>query len=155
MTDFMIAATSERLVSDADHVKLSRLFLEHAYRTDHGRADTLCDPYTDDGELVLQGATLHGHDVIRLWGQQIVAAPPWRCIRHCRTNMRFVATGENEAEGISMLTVYMVAGSDKATTVPRSVGEDHDRFVRTERGWRFARREWVELFARGDMLAVA
>jgi hypothetical protein len=28
------------------------------------------------------------------------------------------------------------------------VGEDHDRFVRTEHGWRFKSRQWKPLFAR-------
>ena len=36
-----------------------------------------------------------------------------------------------------------------------SVGEDHDRFVRTEEGWRFVSRRWIELFARGDVLNFA
>ena len=149
------ADTTGQLVSQSDHAELSRLFLEHAFRTDQGRADTIYELYTEDGELVLPGAVLRGHDAIRQWGRQIVTAPPWRHIRHACTNMRFTATGENEAQGISMLTVFMVAGSDEATTLPWSVGEDHDRFLRTEAGWRFARREWVELFSRGDKLAVA
>jgi hypothetical protein len=66
--------------------------------------------------------------------------------------MRFVAGGANAAEGTTVLTVFMAAGNEAATTVPFSVGEDHDRFVRTERGWRLASRRWVELFARGDVL---
>jgi hypothetical protein len=66
------------------------------------------------------------------WGRQLVAAPPWRSIRHVCGNMCFVADEANAAEGTSVLTVYMVVGNDAATTVPFSVGEDHDRFVRTE-----------------------
>ena len=30
--------------------------------------------------------------------------------------------------------VFMVAGEQASTTVPFNVGEDHDRFVRTEQG---------------------
>jgi hypothetical protein len=66
--------------------------------------------------------------------------------------MRFVSTGPDEAEGTTILTVFMVAGSETVTTQPFSVGEDHDRFVRTENGWRFVSRRWVELFGRGDTL---
>ncbi len=29
--------------------------------------------------------------------------------------------------------------------------EDHDRFVRSEHGWKFVSRRWVGLFARGDV----
>lgn len=68
--------------------------------------------------------------------------------------MRFVADSANTAEGTSVLTVFMAAEPGAATTTPFSVGEDHDRIVRTEHGWRFAQRRWVELFARGDVLSL-
>ena len=66
--------------------------------------------------------------------------------------MRFVYDGDDAAIGTTVLTVFMAAGGQPATTLPFDVGEDHDRFVRTEQGWRFASRRWVELFARGDTL---
>jgi len=44
---------AEQLVSDADHVQLSRLVTEHAGRADSGRADTIHELYIDDGELIL------------------------------------------------------------------------------------------------------
>jgi len=66
--------------------------------------------------------------------------------------MRFVADGVGAAEGTTILTVFMVAGPGPATTLPFSVGEDHDRFVRTEHGWKLVLRRWVELFGRGDIL---
>ena len=61
-------------------------------------------------------------------------------------NMRFVAVDENTAEGVTVLTVFM--DDDAHSAVPWVVGEDHDRFVRTDDGWRFARRRWTQLFAR-------
>jgi SnoaL-like domain len=82
----------------------------------------------------------------------MVEAAPWRTIRHVCGNMRFVSRGPKEAEGITVLTVFMVAGSDASTTIPYSVGEDHDRFVRTEQGWKLVSRHWVELFSRGDSI---
>jgi hypothetical protein len=51
-----------------------------------------------------------------------------------------------------VLTVFMVAGPGAATTAPWTVGEDHDRFVRTEHGWKLVSRRWVELFTRGDVV---
>ena len=67
-------------------------------------------------------------------------------------NMRFVADGANAAEGTTVLTVFLVAGPGAATTLQWMVGEDHDRFVRTEHGWRLVSRRWVELFTRGDVV---
>ena len=87
---------AERLVTESDHVELSRLVTEHAWRTDHGRADTLHELYVDDGVLEV-GAPLRGRDAIREWGRQIVAAAPWRCIRRACSNMRFVADGPDVA----------------------------------------------------------
>jgi len=142
----------ERLVSEADHVQLSRLVTEHAWRADNGRADTIHELYIDDGELIIGPTPLRGREAILEWGRQLVENPPWRSIRHVCGNMRFVSDGPDEAAGTTILTVFMVAGSEAATTRPFSVGEDHDRFIRTKEGWRFVARRWVELFARGDVL---
>ena len=77
-----------------------------------------------------------------------VEAPPWHRIRHVCGNMRFVADGPNPAEGTRLLTVFMVEKPGAATTLPWRVGEDHDRFVRTEQGWRLVSRRWADLFER-------
>ena len=152
MSQTKSAITVEQLVSEADHVQLSRLFTEHAWRADQGRVDTIHELYVDDGELSLGPTPLRGREAILEWGRQLVENPPWRSIRHVCGNMRFVSDGPDAAEGTTILTVFMAAGSEPATTQPFSVGEDHDRFVRTDNGWRFVSRRWVELFARGDVL---
>jgi hypothetical protein len=41
------------------------------------------------------------------------------------------------------------------TSLPFSVGEDHDKFIRTPDGWRFVSSRWVELSTRSDALALA
>ena len=63
---------AEPLVSDSDHVQLTRLVTEHAWRTDNGRADTVHELYVDDGELVLPPGPLRGRQAIHEWGQKIV-----------------------------------------------------------------------------------
>ena len=67
--------------------------------------------------------------------------------------MRFVADGPDAAEGTSLLTVFMDADGTESS-VPWNVGEDHDRFVRTEEGWRLVSRTWVDLFRRGDTIDI-
>ena len=145
---------SEKLVNEDDYLKLSRLVIEHTFRADHDRSDTLFELYAGNGELTLPGITLRGREAIREWGQRIVENAPWRIIRHVCGNMRFVSTGPDTAEGVVILTVFMVAGQDNATTLPLTVGEDHDRYIRTEEGWKFLSRNWMELFSRGDVLNV-
>ena len=109
----------------------SRLVTEHAWRVDQGRADTVHELYVDDGVLDV-GTPLRGRQAIREWGRQLVEGPPARPIRHVCGNVRFIADGANAAERTTTLTVFMVAGRGPATTLPFSVGEDHDR-VRAHR----------------------
>jgi hypothetical protein len=153
MSQAGIATNAGQFVSGADYVELSRLVIEHAWRVDNGRADTVHELYMDDGVLDV-GTPLRGRQAIREWGRRLVEAPPWRSIRHVCGDMRFVADGVNEAHGTTVLMVFMVAGQGPATTQPFSVGEDHDRFVRTEQGWKLVSRRWLELFTRGDVLTL-
>ena len=53
MSQTKSATTAEQLVSETDHVQLSRLVIEHAWSVDNGRADTIHELYVDDGELTL------------------------------------------------------------------------------------------------------
>jgi hypothetical protein len=144
-----VDVSGQQLVSDQDHLQLSRLVVEAAWRVDLGRSDTLHELFVPDGELDLGETTMRGSEQIRDWGRRVEAANTYPGIRHVAGNMRFVATGADTAEGTTMLTVFMDNDGDWATSVPWVVGEDHDRFVRTPAGWRFAHRAWVQLFTRG------
>src|SRR6476619_5799927 len=93
---------AEQLVSKTDHVQLSRLVTEHAWRADQGRADTIHELYIDDGELSLGPSALRGREAILDWGRQLVANPPWRVIRHICGNMRFIYDGDNAAIGTTV-----------------------------------------------------
>jgi hypothetical protein len=137
-------------VNDEDHVQLERLVTEVAFRIDHGRAETVHELFLEDGTLDLGDRVLRGKDSIQAWGREIVEQKTYPGIRHVCTNMRFVADGENAAEGIVINTVYMDPAEDPGTTVPFVVGEDYDRFIRTDRGWRFESRRWKALFVRKE-----
>jgi len=73
MSQTKTGPTVEQLVSESDHVQLSRLVNEHAWRADNGRADTIHELYTDDGELSLGPSALRGREAILDWGRQLVA----------------------------------------------------------------------------------
>jgi SnoaL-like protein len=150
MTSTVDTATLQP-VSETDYVELSRLVIEHAWRTDNGRADTLHELWAEEGELDLGSTVLRGREAIADWGRELVENPPWLTIHHVCGNMRFVMDGGDAAVGSTILTVFMDTNGTKSS-VPFNVGEDHDRFVRTEQGWRFASRRWVELYHRGDTI---
>jgi hypothetical protein len=134
------------LVSDADHLALERLITESAWRVDEGKSDLLSELFIDDGELAIGDEVLKGREAIRAWGRQLEDAGTYKRIRHVVSNMRFVAVDDNTAEGVTVLTVFM--DDETGSSVPWVVGEDHDRFIRTNDGWRFASRRWEQLFAR-------
>jgi hypothetical protein len=77
--------TAEQLVSETDHVQLSRVVTEHAWRADQARADTIHELYVDDGELIVGPTPLRGREAILEWGRQLVENPPWRSVRCAET----------------------------------------------------------------------
>lgn len=135
----------ERLVSDADHVALSRLVEEISWRIDHGRADSVWELFVPDGVLATSGAPLVGHDAIRSWGK--VRAASAARTRHIVSGMRFTDYGDGRAKGSTLLTVFIDEGGGRGPAIPSVVGEDTDEFVRTDAGWRFVSRTFEVLFA--------
>lgn len=134
----------EQLVSDADHVTLSRLVVEITWRIDHGQADRVWELFVPDGVLDSGGTPLVGHDAIRDWGR-VRAASTMRT-RHICSGMRSIDRGDARATGSTLLTVFMHDGDGRGPAVPAVVGEDTDEFIRTDVGWRFASRRFETLF---------
>lgn len=123
-------------------------------RVDNGHADTVFELYTADGELSLVGSEpLRGREAIRDWGWQIASNPPWNLIRHVVSDMHFVYDGPDAARGTHVVTAFMDADGTRSS-VPWNLGEDYDRFVRTEDGWRIASRSFTALFERGDTIDI-
>lgn len=135
----------EQLVSDVDHLSLSRLVVEIAWRIDHGQADTVWELFVADGVLDTSGAPLIGHDAIRDWGRARAASTV--TTRHICSGMRFIDHGNGRATGSTLLTVFMHDGEGRSPAIPAVVGEDTDEFVRTDGGWRFVSRRFETLFA--------
>jgi SnoaL-like domain len=134
----------EQLVSDEDHIALSRLVVEISWRIDHGRADTVWELFVPDGVLATSGAPLVGHDAIRDWGRARAASGVRS--RHILSGMRFTDRGDGRAAGSTLLTVFIHDGDGRGPAVPSVVGEDTDEFVRTDAGWRFVSRTFEVLF---------
>ena len=147
----MSLPTSAGLVSDADHVELSRLLAEIAWRLDNHQARTVYELATEDVRFHVGPEPIVGRDALKTWGEQFDQADPLPGIRHSLSNARFVADGTDRAVSTSMLTAYFVPddGAEAiVATAPFAVGEDHDTFVRTAEGWRIASRRWEQLFTR-------
>src|SRR5712692_3813977 len=116
--------TSMRPVGDADYVQLSRLVIEAAWRVDLGHADTLHELFVPEGTLTMGKTVLQGSEQIRQWGRGAVDAHTFDGIRHVCGNMRFFATGDDTADGITVLTVYFdTEHKVPGTSVPWTVGK--------------------------------
>jgi SnoaL-like domain len=139
------AALPDQLVSDTDHVALSRLAGEISWRIDHGQADTVWELFIPHGVLATSGTPLAGHDAIRKWGRTRVASTV--LTRHIVSGMRFIDRGNGKATGSTLLTVFMHDGAGRGPAAPAVVGEDTDEFIRTDVGWRFVSRTFETLFA--------
>jgi hypothetical protein len=135
---------TEQLVSDADHLALTRLVVEIAWRIDHGRANTVWELFVPEGVLNTSGTPLVGHDAIREWGDARTAST--LRTRHICSGMRFLTDGDDRAIGSTLLTVFMHDGDGRGSTVPAVVGEDRDEFARTATGWRFVSRTFETLY---------
>ena len=133
------------LVSDADHIRLTRLVEDFVWRVDNGQAATIHELFTADGALDT-GQPANGSAEIRAWGEGLDSMSLG--IRHVLTNARFVMTGPDTATGTSTLTAYLSPQDDTPPTLPFSVGQDIDEFVRTPDGWRFVSRRWESFFRR-------
>lgn len=151
MTQLSILTTSRTalLVPDTDHVELSRLIQEIAWRIDHLQAATVAELVSNDVEFRADPDNpVLGREAMAAWGAGFDAANPLPGIRHSVSNARFVDTGDGTASGTSMLTAYFTPAGQAPTTAPFAVGEDHDTFVRTAEGWKLASRLWVPMAIR-------
>lgn len=140
-----------RLVSDADHVQLTRLVTELAWLVDNRRSSAFGELVTEDAVMDIGGdEPLRGRAAIADWGLRM-ETPPWNSIHHAVANARFVEDGPDAAIGSTLLIVFVDTDGTRPS-VPMFVGEDHDRFVRTDQGWRLASRSWTELYSRGGSI---
>jgi hypothetical protein len=137
---------NDYLVSEDDHIALTRLVTELVWRIDHGRADEVDELFTNDGEMTLGPTSLHGRSELKEWGRARNDSPSRT--HHVCTNMRFVRTGDDQAAGTTILTVYLANAASTNQTTPAAVGEYQDRFVRTPEGWQFASRRSDPTFTR-------
>jgi len=137
---------NDHLVSEDDHIALTRLVTELVWRIDHGRADEVDELFTNDGEMTLGPTSLHGRSELKEWGRARNGSSSRT--HHVCTNMRFVRTGDDQAEGTTILTVYQAVAASTNQAIPAVVGEYQDRFVRTTESWRFVSRRSAPTFTR-------
>lgn len=117
---------------------IQALTVEHAYKLDHGQADTLHELYTADGELLgLPPRDLIGKEALAGWGADRVKLA--RTSRHVETNHRLV-WDNGTLKGTVCATVYRSDTADTSNTAPFMIGDYEDEYVQEAGEWKFRRR---------------
>ncbi|GLU40044.1 nuclear transport factor 2 family protein [Pseudomonas sp. NBRC 100443] len=119
-------------------LEIQALTAEHAYRLDHGAADTLHQLYTADGQLLgLPPRDLVGREAIAAWGAERVKLP--RVSRHVETNHRLWWSDEGLC-GTLYASVFRSETADAVDTTPLMVGDYEDLYAQEDGQWRIRRR---------------
>lgn len=127
-----------KLVDSETRAAIQALTIEHAYKLDHGLADTLHELYAEDGELLgLPPRDLIGREDLAQWGAARVKLA--RTSRHVETNHRLVWDNET-LKGTVCATVYRSDTADTSNTAPFMVGDYEDEYVQEDGEWKFQRR---------------
>ena len=118
-----------------------------AYFTDQQDHDAFVELFTEDAQLARPGGTwLNGRDEILV---SYRAKPADRITRHLVSNTVFLDTQADSAQAISYVLLWSTSADSASEAFGRKanarqvLGEFHDSFVKTERGWRIAKREAV------------
>ena len=117
---------------------------------DHRRAEDAVALFAEDGCWIRRGRPIRG-------AAELLASfkrGGTRVNRHVGAATLITVRDENHAEGV---TYYLAFHHDPGTFEaklplpgePPSMGEWHDKFVRTPQGWRFAERQTLRVFAGG------
>ena len=118
---------------------------------DHRRADDAVALFAEDGCWIRRGRPIRGT-------AELLASfkrGGTRVNRHVGAATLITVHAEDRAEGV---TYYLALHHDPGTAdaklplpfvLPTTMGEWHDKFVRTPQGWRFAERLTLRVFANG------
>lgn len=113
----------------------ARLINRYANRNDAADWVAVAELYAVDGRMARPTAPdqwIVGRDAIL---EAFLARPP-RATRHICANIEVEVIGPEAARGESAMLLFTGEG-------PPKVGSFHDRFVRTQDGWRFAERRGI------------
>lgn len=148
-----MSTTSSEVQRVLDERACERLIVEYCRRIDFGNASAVADLFVEDGQWEGVDLQLNGREEIREWFTKREGVTR-RISRHVCTNVAIDVVAEDEAQSLCYMINYRYDSRDGAPSVPvmmevpKFVGELHDRFRRTPKGWLFASRRVTVSFVR-------
>lgn len=118
----------------------TRLIAGYAYYVDRRRYADLVALFTEDGVLERPTSVATGSQGLL---EAMEARSAAIATRHINGTPFFESVTRDEARAVTYMIMYVVEGTDEGPNeVPGTagLGEFHDLFRRTEKGWRIARR---------------
>ena len=129
-----------------DRLAIERLNADFAHQLDRGTADGFIALFTVDAVYVRGARVLRGRDALKDFYMSRTATAP-RTSRHVVTGLRIDFESADRARGISVCTTFSMPGEPEiASTIPASVADFEDSYVRTDGVWLFAARNIVPIF---------
>jgi 3-phenylpropionate/cinnamic acid dioxygenase small subunit len=126
-----------------DRLAIEALVTEYAWRLDHQRWHDVVELCTEDAVLHIRGREIAGHAGLGEWADRR-AERANRRTQHQMTLLRLYPVAPDEVHGTAALVLH-VAKTGGGGTYVDLVGEYEDEYVRTADGWRFKRRNLVQI----------
>ena len=124
----------------------TQLVTDYAYHRDRAEADHVAALFTEDAPFTLFGNTFAGREAIR---QRVAAGKGGPVFRHMMSTTKIILDESGErATGVAYVAVYQGSAEATPQSVPvePAIGEYHDKFVKTEEGWKIEERNFVPVF---------
>lgn len=128
------------------------LSIRFANYVDQGRAEDVANLFSDDGSFSRAGQALEGPDQLR---EFLAKRPSARVTRHVCTNIDVDLVSPTEATGVTYFLLFDgIREADSEAPLPlmspATLGEYHDTFVLTQKGWRIKERRARAVFRQSE-----
>lgn len=134
---------AERIAAEHECAKLVQLY---CILVDEYRHEELVALWAPDGLWETWKGPLNGHGEMRTY---LDAKAQTDTTIHMAHNIVIDVADASNATGVATFAYYGTSRDDPKATTARVVGRYFDRFVRTDKGWRFAHRRTDMTFRAG------